>query len=116
MAKQATTNTPDADHVKNAVLQIEQQLANLASERGVYMQKCKKIRDVMGQNYDTAVERGISKKLLKTIVKERELERRIDGLTADLEPDERTELEMLVEKLGDFGSLPLGKAAIEAAA
>jgi hypothetical protein len=76
------------------------------------MQKCKRIREAMANDYDTASNRGISKKLLKKIVKERELERKIEGLTDDLEPDERSELEMLIEKLGEFANTPLGQAAM----
>ena len=54
---------------------------------------------------------------LKKITRQatRELERKIDGLTVDLEPDEKSEREMLVEKLGDFLSSPLGQAAFAAA-
>ncbi len=116
MARKANeSNTPDDEDVKAAVRNIEERLSDLASERGVYMQKCKRIREGMANDYETAGNRGISKKLLKTIIKERELERRIDGLTLDLEPDERSEREMLVEKLGEFVNTPLGAAAMERA-
>jgi hypothetical protein len=76
------------------------------------MSKCKKIRGVMEDDYKSAQNRGISKKLLKKIVKERELERKIESLTADLEPDEVSEHAMLMEKLGEFANTPLGKAAL----
>lgn len=117
MARKANegTNAPDDVDVQTAVKNIETHYENLASERGVYMQKCKRIRESMASDYEIAGNRGISKKLLKTVIKERELERRIEALTFDLEPDERSEREMLVEKLGTFGELPLGKAAIAAA-
>lgn len=116
MARKATeTNTPESDSVKEAVSNIETRHEELASERGVYMQKCKRIREQMADHYDHASDRGISKKLLKKIIKERELERRIAALTDDLENDERSELEMLIEKLGDLGTLPLGQAALAAA-
>jgi hypothetical protein len=88
----------------------------LDTERGVYMNKCKTIRVKMNDHFDRAIEKGISKKLLKLIVKERELERRIKGLTHDLELDEKNEHQMLMEKLGEFANTPLGKAALAAAA
>lgn len=115
MAKKATeaTNTPDSEDVQRAVRDIEDRYVELASEKGSYMLKCRNIRESMARDYDRAAERGISKKLLRLIVKERDLERQIDGLAADLENDQRSELEMLMEKLGDFGTLPLGIAAIE---
>ena len=53
-------------------------------------------------------------RFLKKIVKERELERKILAVTADLEDDEKSEHEMLVEKLGEFANTPLGHAAIAA--
>lgn len=114
MAKKANeTNKPDNDNVQAAVRNIEDRYTELASERGIYMSKCKRIRESMANDYDRASEQGISKKLLKLIVRERELERKIDGLALDLEPDERSELEMLMEALGDYGTLPLGLAAID---
>ena len=115
MAKQANNNTPEGENIKAAVRNIEDRYAELASERGVYMQKCKRIREHMSDDYDRAVEQGIAKKLLKLIIKERGYERKIEALALDLEADERSELEMLTEALGDFGTLPLGQAALAAA-
>ncbi len=117
MAKHANekTNSPDSEHIQAAVRNVEDRYAELASERGKYMLQCRRIREHMSNDYDRAVEQGISKKLLKLIIKERELERKIEGLALDLEADERSELEMLTEALGDFGTLPLGKAALAAA-
>lgn len=114
MAKKANdaTNSPADEDVQAAVKNIEGRYFDLASERGVYMQKCKRIREGMSDDYDRASDKGISKKLLKKIIKERELERKIEALTDDLEADERSELEMLVEKLGAFVDTPLGKAAV----
>ena len=62
--------------------------------------------------YDIASDRGISKKLLKLKVKERGLQRKIDGVTSNLEADELSEFQMLIDLLGDYGELPLGKAAL----
>jgi hypothetical protein len=70
---------------------------------------------MVADQYDHASDQGISKKLLKTKIKERDLERKIDGLTVDLEDDERSEYEMLSEKLGEFADTPLGAAAMERA-
>jgi len=112
MARPASENTPSEGHVREAVQNIEETYRKLDTERAVYMNKCKSIRGEMKEYYSDAGNLGISKKLLAKIIKERQLERKIDALTADLEPDERSELEMLVEKLGEFGSTPLGQAAI----
>jgi hypothetical protein len=79
------------------------------------MTKCKRIRATMEDDYKTASNLGISKKLLKGIIKERDFERKIAALTDDLEDDERSEREMLTEKLGAFANTPLGAAAVAAA-
>lgn len=79
------------------------------------MSKCKAIRGTIAGHLDEASDKGISKKLLKLIIKERELERKIGGLHSDLENDEISELEMLAEKLGDFANTPLGGAAMDKA-
>jgi len=112
MARAASENSPSDGHVLEAVQNIEESYRKLDTERAVYMNKCKSVRAEMKDHYADAGNVGISKKLLAKIIKERQLERKIDALTADLEPDERSELEMLIEKLGEFGSTPLGKAAI----
>jgi hypothetical protein len=106
------TNSPSEDDVQAAVANIEQCYNDLLSERGLYMQRCKRIRETMAGDYDNAVDKGISKKLLKKIIKGREFERKISALTDDLEDDERSEHQMLVEKLGEFANTPLGKAAL----
>jgi Skp family chaperone for outer membrane proteins len=111
-AASANTNSPSEDDVQAAVANIEQCYNDLASERGIYMSKCKRIRETMSNDYDKASDQGISKKLLKRIIKERELERKIGALTDDLEDDERNEHQMLIEKLGEFANTPLGAAAL----
>jgi hypothetical protein len=111
-ANEATANTPSQEDVQAAVKAIENQYAKLGTERGVYMNKCKRIREVMAGDYDDASKRGISKKLLKKIIKERELERKISAITDGLEDDERSEMDMLMEKLGAFANTPLGQAAL----
>ena len=112
MARAASENSPSDGHVKEAVANIEESYRKLDTERAIYMNKCKAVRAEMKDHYADAGNVGISKKLLGKIIKERQYERKIDKLTADLEPDERSELEMLIEKLGEFGSTPLGAAAI----
>ena len=105
-------NEPSAEHVIEAVEAIEKLHGDLLTEKMTYMKKCKDIRKIVADEYETASNRGISRKLLKTKIKERDLEGKIDALTADLEEDERSEYQMLSEKLGEFGDTPLGKAAL----
>lgn len=114
MAKKATaenSNSPAEEDVQAAVANIEACYRDLEKEKSVYMQKAKKIRATMAGDYDSAQDKGISKKLLKKIIKERGYERKIAAITEDLEDDERSELEMLHDKLGTFANSPLGAAA-----
>ncbi len=76
------------------------------------MTKCKRIREVMAGDYDTAADKGVSKKLLKVIIAERKDERTIAARRANLEQDEVSEFDMLCEKLGDYANTPLGGAAL----
>jgi uncharacterized protein (UPF0335 family) len=87
----------------------------LLTEKMQSMQRSKRIRAVMADHYASAQNLGINKKLLRKIVKERKLERDIAALADDLEQDERSELAMLQEKLGEFANTPLGRAAVSAA-
>jgi hypothetical protein len=112
MAKDANTNEPSDEDVNAAVDNIEKNLDDLLKEKMAYMSRAKRIRDQIGVEYDHAVNHGISKKLLKSIIKERELHRKITALSADLEFDEAAERKMLLAKLGDFADTPLGQAAL----
>jgi hypothetical protein len=80
-----------------------------------YMTRCKNFRKTKANEFETASNRGISKKLLKTKLKERDLVRKTAKLTTDLEEDECNEYQMLTEKLGEFADTPLGAAALAAA-
>ncbi|MCA1452873.1 hypothetical protein I6F35_06510 [Bradyrhizobium sp. BRP22] len=112
MASPATSNEPSAEHVQEAVDAIEKLDADLLTEKMAYMKRCKDIRKIKADEYDNASNRGISKKLLKKKIKERGLHRKIDSITKDLEDDERSEYQMLSEKLGEFADTPLGAAAL----
>ena len=112
MANPATANEPSAEHVKDAVQAIEKIDTELLAEKMAYMTRCKNIRKIRAERFDHASDQGISKKLLKMKIKERDLERKIDGITENLEDDERSEYQMLSEKLGEFADTPLGAAAL----
>jgi hypothetical protein len=117
MAKQANeaVNSPTEESVQNAVEAIEKCHGDLLTEKMQSMQRSKRIRSVMADEYSSASNLGINKKLLRKIIKERALERNIAALKDDLENDELSELSMLQEKLGEFANTPLGGAAVRAA-
>jgi len=84
MARKANenTNAPDDTDVRAAVRNIEELGEELARLRGVYMLSCRRVHEKKTAEYDAAGNRGISKKLLKMIDKERVYERKVDALGA----------------------------------
>lgn len=109
------SNSFDHDQLKSIVSRIDGCFAELLSERGAYMARCRSIREGITAAYDDAKAAGIPKKELKTLVKTRELERKIADQIEKLEADERETYDMIVEALGDFANLPLGQAALRSA-
>jgi hypothetical protein len=101
--------------VQAAVAAIEGRYSELLAERMEYMLRCKRIHAAKREDFAMFKAQGIRPKLLRKLCKERELERDIEALRDDLEPDEQSEINMLVDKLGDFANLPLGQAAISRA-
>jgi uncharacterized protein (UPF0335 family) len=105
-------NGYDQDTLRSVVKRIEGCFTDLLSERGAYMARCRGIREGITAAYDDAKAAGIPKKELRLLVKNRERERKIADSIAELEADEQQTYEMIAESLGDFGDLPLGRAAL----
>lgn len=112
MTKNAQDNAASEAEVRTAFTEILACEAELASERGSYMQRCKVVRGQIAEVYDGAKQKGITKKVLKATVREHLLRVRAEACRADLEADEQHEYDQLCEKLGDLADLPLGRAAL----
>lgn len=113
MAKPATqTNDFDPATVNALLGKIDTYDADLMSERGSYMSKCRSIRESIQAVYDEAKGAGIPKKELSTLVKIRKCEAKSIKLYEDLEADQQQVLAMLAatEKVAD---LPLWRSAKE---
>ncbi|HEY2212301.1 MAG TPA: hypothetical protein VGH62_11925 [Bradyrhizobium sp.] len=106
---------PTSEEVQAAVSKIEVCQDELLSERGAYMQKCRQIREGIAAAYDLAKQRGILRKQLRALLKERDLERKLHAVRADLEADEVEHFDFLKQKLGDLAETPLGQAALKRA-
>jgi uncharacterized protein (UPF0335 family) len=94
---------------------IENLHADLESKKGAYMASCKVVRDELKEVYGEAKEAGVAPKALKGVVKNRQLQRKIDAISDGLDIDEVSTYEQLCEALGDFGETELGKAVLETA-
>ena len=89
--------------------------AELATERGVYMQRCKQIRSAMADVYTSAEDHGITRRVLRAKVKEYQLQEKLLAVRDALEDDDRSEFDQCTAALGDFGGTPLGAAALDGA-
>jgi uncharacterized protein YydD (DUF2326 family) len=114
MAKDGA-NGASPEQVKEAFDEIIEFYGELASERGAYMQRCKQIRERMGEVYDAANDKGITRRVLKAKVKEHMTQEKLLAIRDGLEDDDRNEFDTLTEALGDFGGTPLGVAALDKA-
>lgn len=111
MAKPANATNDFDPIVVNALLgKIDGFDADLMSERGSYMSKCRNIRENIKAVYDDAKAQGVPSKELRTLVKIRKHERKSVELFNELEADQQQALAMLAatEKVKD---LPLWRAA-----
>lgn len=106
-------NGYDPTIVQQFVKDIERHFETLESYRGEYMNRCKSVRELITRSKDAAKEAGIPKKLLGALLKEREFERKIEGIRDSFEDEEDADnYEALKDALGSLADTPLGKAAL----
>jgi Uncharacterized protein conserved in bacteria (DUF2312) len=112
MAKQAAqqTNEFDPEVVQEVLGKIDGFEADLASERGSSMARCRNIRESINNVFKEAKARGIPSKELRTLVKIRKNENKNKQLYDDLENDQQQVLSMLATAEG-VKDLPLWRAA-----
>lgn len=116
MTQPGMSNGIDPTIAKRFVGDIERHLDALLSERGIYMAKCKDIRGLIKETKDRAADAGISRKSLNTLLKERDLRKKMEALYDGEDGEELEEqVDLLKHALGELGDLPLGKAAVEKA-
>ena len=111
----ARSNGYDSEELRSIVSRIESCFVELLSERGAYMKRCRGIREGITAAYDEATSKGFKKKVLKKLIKTRELERKISESVLEMDKDEQESYDLMVTALGDFGNTPLGNAALSRA-
>lgn len=112
MAKQAAqqTNDFDAGVVQEVLGKIDGYEADLASERGSSMARCRNIRESINNVFKEAKARGIPTKELRALVKIRKNENKNKEIYDELEQDQQQILSMLATAEG-VKDLPLWRAA-----
>lgn len=116
MAKDAKpSNGFDGKKLKGFVDRIANRKDEIKSVMGTAMRECKSIREDIKEIYSEAKDAGVPVAALKAEVKLRELDAEKEKVVAGLEAEDADSLEMIREALGDYASLPLGRAAVDAA-
>jgi hypothetical protein len=94
----------------DAIDREHDQLDTLKSE---YMTACKGPRGRIREVMKSAKESGISMVAFREVLTQHLFERKSVKRLEDLEPDDRSSFEQMMEALGEFGDTPLGKAALD---
>jgi uncharacterized protein (UPF0335 family) len=109
-------NGPTQEETEQVVQAIEGYMADLLSEKALYMSRCKPLHEAIKDTIDDAVRaKGFDKKALKVGVKQREYLRKMEKLENELDEVTQTALDRLQAQLGTFADSPLGRAAVDAA-
>lgn len=97
------------------VARIENLHAEIAKEKSAFMLTCKALQQDIKEVLEEAQTKGIPKKPLKAIVKQRALEKKVAACRDDLDDiDHISAFDIMKAALGDLADLPLGQAAIGA--
>ena len=110
------TNTIDPARLKKEVARIEEAIAAKESHKMGYVEKCKPFNERVANAYEMGAKAaGIPMAVLKATIKQRALQRKIDGIPEKFEDETRETFEMVSQALGGFADTPLGKATVNAA-
>lgn len=94
---------------------IENLHADLEKEKSAYMLACKALHQDIKEVLEEAQSKGLPKKPLKAIVKQRALEKKVAACRDDLDDiDHLSAFDIMKAALGDLADLPLGQAAMGA--
>jgi uncharacterized protein (UPF0335 family) len=115
MTEATGTNGLDPIKTQGFVGEIEGLMADLRSEKGAYMNRCRGIRESISSVFDKAKDSGVDRKALKHEIKVRERDRKSDEEYEDLEADQRDQVELIRNALGNYADTPLGQAAMSRA-
>ena len=96
----------DMTALKNAIVKHEKLGEKMATLKGEYMAECKEIREDQAQIIRDAAEKGVVKRVLKAVLKRRELTRKIEGVAASLDEDLADELQAYEDTVTQW-NLPL---------
>lgn len=108
-----TTNGFDATILKRFVGEIDKHKEAMASRQGEYMKYCRDQRELISAVFDRAKDAGIPRAELKAALKERDLQKKIEALREDMEPEQAETFDQIKHALGMLADLPLGATALK---
>jgi uncharacterized protein (UPF0335 family) len=102
-------NSKALREIVGSIGRLEGEIRSKKSEYAVF---CKNQRKLINGHLDRASGQGFSKKVIKGLIKTRELEEKIDSIREGLAEDDLAEsLDDYRNALGDFADTPLGAAS-----
>lgn len=112
MSQSTQTNGVDQEKVKSFVSRIDNLNDEIASEQGSYMKRCRELKDDIKDILEEAKSAGIPPKVLKAVLKARDLERKAEQARDDLDNEDQDIFDNIADALGVFADTPLGAAAV----
>lgn len=112
MAEHPHTNGFDAAELKGVLSEIAEVDDELATLKGEYMAACKGPRQRIKEILATAKESGINIVAFREVLAKHRDDRKQERRIADLEADDASAYELMLDALGEFADTPLGKAAL----
>lgn len=112
MAAAQHGNGPDPVRTKECVARIEEIATRKEAAHMEYMRECSVFAEDTKAVYEEAKTAwGIPKRALKTVIKVRATERKLEALRDDLEPNDQESFDQIRHALGDLADTPLGRSA-----
>src|SRR5262245_45475189 len=115
MVEREGSNGFDGDQLSGYLGQIDAADDKLLELKSQHMLACKTPRAKIRETMKAAKEAGLNMTSFRAVVAAHRAERKIDAKFAELEADDAADYEAMREALGDFGSTPLGDAALKKA-
>lgn len=109
------SNVLSAEELKKYLDPIDGADEEIANLREAFKADCEPANETIRDTLVLAKADGVNLKALRTLVAGRRAERKQASRIARLEPDAHAEYTAMVDALGDFGSTPLGAAALDRA-
>lgn len=115
MAQREGANGFDSEQLEKYLGEIDKADDELVSLKSEHMIACKVPRARIKSTMKEARNAGLNMEAFRAVVAKHRSERKIDQRLAELEADDRSDFEAMREALGDYGTTPLGEAALRAA-